>query len=155
MGDAMSLSASQRSLLISLSVASGIAAMTRDRATAKTPKELCRRVEITADAAIEELTQMIESERDLRRTEDVIIEFDKRNIVGKEHTATELLSFALGLLDEPVRKIRNHHKREALDNVCQALNSLARYYDRRLDKTADYALASDHVAAIHRIMETC
>ena len=151
----MSLLASQRYLIVSLSVASGIAAMIRDRTAAKTPRGLCRRVEVAADAAICDMTQMIESERDLKRTESAIIKFDRLYVAGKEHTATELLSFAMGLLDEPVRKIRNPKKREALDNVCRALNSLARYYDRRLDKNEEYVMASDHVAAIHRIIGTC
>lgn len=137
----MSLFNSQRRLVASLSVCAGIAVMIKKRAGYRTPVMLCERVERAVDAALSGLTCTIETDRQLQKLEAAIIEFDKSMIVGREHQPSALLSFALGLLDEPIRMVTNPKRKRSLLRVESAIRRLLTHYDRRLDKFDCYVQA--------------
>lgn len=140
------LSQSQRNLLGILSLADG-AALTieqayRRRARNKTVIGLCERVHQATDQAMNKFGLVIVDKRSLAELERRITEFDNATFANQEHSASVLISTALGLLDEPLRHIRNKDRLAALERLERALVALHRYFDRCWDRHEEYEIAT-------------
>lgn len=153
----MGLSRAGRKTLAALTlcelVAVGIVQNYRERPRSKTIRGLGERLTERCEEAAKAfgLRRSIPA-KDVDRVAARLRRFEEQVLRLEPIPLTVATSLALGALDEPLREVTDPARRRALERVETTLRQIHRYWDRRLDKWADYETATRYLDSFDKMV---